>query len=209
MSSPLARTLKRSARTAHNLVSQVIVSVAAAICVAFITNAYFDKKAVLPTPPPGQTADPAAVTPSVSDMNAGPTEATIPIEAKVVWAPLHDALFDLEDVRPKETEGVRPPLPKLDAIIIDERSAPATALPPPAASHATEVFPDAITRAPIQAWLAPAPVEESRPRLFGLPLPRLPRTPGEVADAVAAAKERVMWLAPEFGRREEIATSPR
>ena len=43
MHSPFRRGMRRASRTAQTMLSQIIVSVAAAICVALITNAYLDK----------------------------------------------------------------------------------------------------------------------------------------------------------------------
>jgi len=45
MHSPLARMARRTGRAAQRMLSQVIVSVAAAISVAIITNAYLDERA--------------------------------------------------------------------------------------------------------------------------------------------------------------------
>ena len=44
MRSPVARVVRRSVRTTQNMVSQIVVSVAAAVCVAFITNAYLERR---------------------------------------------------------------------------------------------------------------------------------------------------------------------
>jgi hypothetical protein len=43
MRSPVSRLVRRSVKAGGNMVSQIIVSVAAAVCVAFITNAYLNE----------------------------------------------------------------------------------------------------------------------------------------------------------------------
>ena len=43
MPSPLSRFTRRTVRATQNIVSQIVVSVAAAVCVAFITSAYLDE----------------------------------------------------------------------------------------------------------------------------------------------------------------------
>jgi hypothetical protein len=58
MSSRVARGLESLARTARTVLSQVAVSVATALCVAFITGAYFDRAAE----PPAAARQPSVIT---------------------------------------------------------------------------------------------------------------------------------------------------
>lgn len=58
MRSPIARGVRHLVRSMQTLVSQIVVSVAAAVCVAFITNAYLSDGA---KPDPAAAEQPTAI----------------------------------------------------------------------------------------------------------------------------------------------------
>ena len=75
MQTPLARLARRTGRAAQRMLSQIVVSVAAAISVAIITNAYLDQRATDAASNAGDTDRVAAEQPA-SQPHADPAVAS-------------------------------------------------------------------------------------------------------------------------------------
>jgi hypothetical protein len=71
------------------MLSQIVVSVATALCVAFITGAYFDRAAEPPAAAPQPSVETARTAPDHARAGAAPTPALPPLESEIV-ADLHD-----------------------------------------------------------------------------------------------------------------------
>jgi cell division protein FtsN len=98
MPSPVSRVVRRSVRAGGNMVSQIVVSVAAAVCVALITNAYFGSG-----PEAASQAAPATAT----QASVNPAAALPPLEVQVI-ADVPDAVTPGQEVFPGAPMGVRP-----------------------------------------------------------------------------------------------------
>jgi hypothetical protein len=169
--------LKRAAQGANTIVSQVIVSVAAATCMAVITNAYLDQKT--PPPAPSETQSlPLQQAPAAPQAMAEPQKPAVSIkESRVVTV----------------NRRAKP---------VTEAPVVAAVQPVAAGTHATEIFPEKAPGVPLDLAPPPAVAEEPRARLLGLPLPRFVPTVGDVAQSVAAAKDRVVSIVPDWGARD-------
>lgn len=103
MRSPVARGVRGLVRTTQSMVSQIVVSVAAAVCVAFITNAYLmngseDAAASSHTPALAEIAAPA---------DGHPAGALPPLDMEVI-ADIPGGIAPGQEVFPGAPAGVRP-----------------------------------------------------------------------------------------------------
>ena len=83
MRPPLARMIRRSVKAGQNLVSQIVVSVAAATCVAFITSAYLtDDTGTRPEPAHVEAAALATAAPAPTTIAA--PQSLPPLETETI-----------------------------------------------------------------------------------------------------------------------------
>jgi hypothetical protein len=194
MRSPFARVLKRSVRAGSNIVSQVVVSVAAAVCVGFITNAYLEQK-----PAPEQMAEAGlpAEQPAIR-MVAAPTTNSSGQPARPLPA---SALSAVHDVAETPTFIVKEPATDV-AMDGGDAVAPGAALPPleteivtdrpvrAADALGAETFPGVPAESTLaESMLHPAPGAEpklERRRFLGVPLPFVPSASALLGSATAA-----------------------
>jgi hypothetical protein len=100
MRSPFARGVRRLVRSAQSMVSQIVVSVAAAICVAFITTAYLEgsakpEPATVATIPKAEAAAPSA-------------DGTLPALDVEVIADVPEGVAPGQEIFPGAPVGLRP-----------------------------------------------------------------------------------------------------
>ena len=92
--------VRRLVRTTQSMVSQIVVSVAAAVCVAFITGAYLSD---------GSTPDAtAAVTHSAAEASAVPANGALPPLDVEVIADVPAGLAPGQEIFPGAPAGLRP-----------------------------------------------------------------------------------------------------
>jgi hypothetical protein len=209
MRSPFARVLKRSVRAGSNIVSQVIVSVAAAVCVGFITNAYLERKPapeqfvasipaaeqtavassgngavrIVAAPMTSSTGRPARPLPaSAVSMIRNPVEAPVPI----VKDPAAEVAADGEDAVPPGAS--LPPLPS--EIVTDRPVRAVDAL-------GAEMFPGVPAESTLAESLRnPTPTagpKRERRRFLGLPLPYVPSA-SELLGSATTAGGRIVTI---------------
>lgn len=99
MSSPIARGVRRLVRSTQSMVSQIVVSVTAAVCVALITNAYLSDDAI-----PDLTA--AANRPAI-EASAAIDGALPPLDVEVI-ADVPAGLAPGQEIFPGAPAGIRP-----------------------------------------------------------------------------------------------------
>lgn len=162
-----ARLARQSARVAHQLTSQVVVSVATAVCVALISNAYLRQDspstqaapaATLSRPEPKAQATTVIARKAARPPAAGPTDTSDAGSG----APVAKALADT--------------LPKLEAVYIPTIPPAATPVvamqvPPPMASRDWDQPPAPDLQAHAGDLSGPAGEEPKRVRVLGIPLP--------------------------------------
>jgi hypothetical protein len=183
----IAGVLKRSALAAHNLVSQVVVSVVAAICVAVISNSYFEKPADV-APVQRLSATEQADTPIAPQqvVQSTPTHSAAPEVSEPARIPI------ARPAPPRRQAWTKPALPKPRERRVAEIRLPAAAIPATLApvGHGTEIFDENAAAAP------PLPITTiddpaARARILGLPLPRFVPTFDGVAQSVGVARDKV------------------
>ena len=92
--------IRRVVRTTQNMVSQIVVSVAAAVCVAFITGAYLTD---------GSTADvTATATRPAAERSAAPENGALPPLDVEVIADVPAGIAPGQEIFPGAPVGVRP-----------------------------------------------------------------------------------------------------
>ena len=172
MRSPFSRLVRRSVRAGGNMASQIIVSVAAAVCVGFITNAYLEQKPQ-PTAPAALLSEPADAAATVAATKPADTAAAARI------------------IREASAEGATGPatLPPLPAQLIADMPVRDVATP------GAEIFPGVPAESTLtEAMRNPAPAVEpkrERRRFLGIPLPYVPSASDIIGSATAAGDKLV------------------
>jgi hypothetical protein len=198
MRSPFARIAKRSVRAGGNMVSQVVVSVAAAVCVGLITNAYFEQPAAVEAPI--QAVDPATANSATDDLS------------RVVIGATDDAYRDIAPSRPLTPAAAQSPIRNVEVAPLPVAAASfAEAVLPPLASQIVadlpvhdatannaEIFPGVPSEGALTELLrepgAAASPEGKRRRFLGLPLPYFVPTAGDIMQSASAAGGKIVSL---------------
>ena len=100
MRSPVARGIRRLVRSAQSMVSQIVVSVVAAVCVAFITSAYLEDSAK----PEAATV---ATIPKVNTQVPSPDDALPALDVEVI-ADVPEGVVPGQEIFPGAPVGIRP-----------------------------------------------------------------------------------------------------
>jgi hypothetical protein len=194
------------------MVGQIVVSVAAAVCVGFITNAYFEEKPASPLPAAVQATEHASV-----DV-AAPVVDTVTEPSKIVVGNESGAYEDRAPSRPLAAEST-PVSPIRD---VAEQPMPAVGSPaemqaaitlPPLdsqtiidlpvrdvdqAAEGAEIFPGVPSENALADALRAAPVAEQqkpeRRRFLGLPIPNFVPTPSQFVETASAAGGKIVSL---------------
>jgi hypothetical protein len=187
------------------MVSQIVVSVTAAVCVGLITNAYFGRTPASQQPAAVEVAESAAAD-AVGQATAEPAAA----------APIR--IIDGTSSTSFRTGGpARPLAPATEAPVLDatasavlQPSEPAAAGLPPltsetiadlpvrdTASTDAEIFPGVPAESALADSLRSEPAEEEKPerrRFLWLPLPYFVPTAGDIFQSASAAGEKIVSL---------------
>jgi hypothetical protein len=193
------------------MVGQIVVSVAAAVCVGFITNAYFEQKPASTVPATVQAADQASVD------AAAPVVDTVAEPSKIVVGNESEAYEDRAPSRPLAA-GSTPasPIRNVAEQPMPALSSPAEmqaiALPPldsqtiidlpvrdvDQAAEGAEIFPGVPSENALADALRAAPVAEQqkpeRRRFLGLPIPNFVPTPSQFVETASAAGGKIVSL---------------
>jgi hypothetical protein len=195
----------------QNMVGQIVVSVAAAVCVGFITNAYFEEKPASTLPAAVQAADHASV-----DVSARADE-TAAEPSKIVVGNESEAYKDRAPSRPLVPEvATASPIRNVAEQPMPAATAPAAemqavALPPldsqtiidlpvrdvDQATKGAEIFPGVPSENALAEALRAAPVAGQRPerrRFLGLPIPNFVPTPGQFVETASAAGGKIITM---------------
>jgi hypothetical protein len=172
MPSPFSRLARRTVRATQNMISQIVVSVGAAVCVAFITSAYLDEKPATIVAEPKTTA--------VSQQAAANRQEAAPGPETQAAA--------------RSTQPLVPtPLPALDHEIITDLPVRDVS----AVSSGAEIFPGVPAESTLAETLRDTDLAASKPerrRFLGLPLPYFVPTAGEVLQSATAAGGKLVSL---------------
>lgn len=205
MPSSLPRVVRRSVRGVQNIVGQVVVSVAAAVCVGFITNAYLEEKPVSSVPAAVQTAQAVAtseVAPA-ADASAEPSKIVVGDEVYTDRAPSRPlvaepiAVSTIRNVVQQPmpavsaaTETQTVPLPPLDSQTVADL--PVRDINQ--AAEGAEIFPGVPSENALADALRTAPAEPKpeRRRFLGLPLPNFMPTPSQFVETASAAGGKII-----------------
>jgi len=197
MRSPFTRMVKSSVRAGQNVVSQVVVSVAAAVCVGFITNAYFEQTPASPEPAAVQATEQAVESANASIRIIGGTTNTSVASGQpprplqpIAEPPVRD-VAEAAQVAPA-AEAVPVNLPPLASeIIVDLPVRDVTYAPEDA-----EIFPGvpAALAEHLRTWAPVAEQPPDRRHFLGLPLPYFVPTAGDIMQSASAAGGKIVAL---------------
>lgn len=195
MPSSLPRVVRRSVRGVQNIVGQIVVSVAAAVCVAFITNAYVEQKPgpeqsaanSAPTGEPASSADKATIR-----LIAAPTGSSIGAPARPLAIRAASPSTDFAEAPASVAEtpagGSLPPLASEVISDLPVREAGA---------EGAEIFPGVpVESALAESLRAPLPAAEpkrERRHFLGLPLPYVPGA-SELLGSASAAGGKIVSI---------------
>jgi len=195
MRSPVARVVKNSVRAGQDLVSQIVVSVAAAVCVGFITNAYFEQK-----PPESaaaeateRAADTVAKVPIriIGEATNTPLAGQPPRPLQPTAEPLVRDVVEAAQVAPA-AETAAASLPQLASeIIVDLPVRDVTHMP-----EGAEIFPGvpAALAESLRISVSVAEQQPERRRFLGLPLPYFVPTVSDVVQSASAAGGQIVEI---------------
>ncbi len=187
------------------MVSQIVVSVTAAVCVGFITNAYFEQK-----PAPAaieasvQAAEPTAATSTVSEpsqivvgtadeayTDVAPARPLAPVAAP---SPLRNVELNPMPRAAPVVETPAASLPELPSVIIADLPVHDSA----SAANGAEIFPGVPSEDALAEMLrepaAAAPTETKRRHFLGLPLPYFMPTAGDIVQSAGSAGGKIVAL---------------
>lgn len=198
MRSPVARVVKNSVRAGQDLASQIVVSVAAAVCVGFITNAYFEQKPPASEPAAAQTTEqgvdavvnaPIRIIGEATNTSvlAGQPPRPLPPTAEPLVRDV--AGVSLPAVTGPGAETAAASLPLLASeIIVDLPVRDVTAMP-----EGAEIFPGvpAALAESIRMSVSVAEQQPERRRFLGLPLPYFVPTASDLMQSASAAGGRI------------------
>jgi hypothetical protein len=214
MPSSLPRVVRTSVRSVQNMIGQIVVSVAAAVCVGFITNAYFEEKPASPAPAAVRASQQTAVDAETTavETTAEPSKIIVaddgsaamrdrapsrPLSPTAVASPIRN-VAETPMPMPLTTNPVETlagnPLPVLPSQTIADL--PVRDID--SAAEGAEIFPGVPSESTLAAALRNAvPTAEQKPerrRFLGLPLPYFVPTASDIVESASAAGGKIVSM---------------